>query len=562
MAPKPLTAQDLLNLAGVFAGTLGGQFRKMAGQSGILPPTRQGPREGIEAARGVFKAPTPSVKPGGGATYQLGATAGPAPAPAARAVRPEPPVSPVFQPPATPALRSTATPTVNQPSLPIVSRPTGSPELARQLEARESIKLMADDAGNQFYVGPGGRVLSEREVVEAYAGRIPSAVETSPITSQAIQGPVKPSLPVLDPKGTVYKQPSLFGPADNPAVRAFYEAGGQPRAFAYKKAGGFDAETQLGPRAFVEDMSGNLVPSSSRVFSGEAPGQLPLNLRTDITSAWSPKGAELRNLLSNLQGRLPLIALGTAGATAATGAAFNLLGGEETPLGPTTAKPPASLEEQTAPNNVDATVIAEQTEVAEAAARDLAAGGLAATTQRFSDRNSNLRQAAQAAAASARLDPSRTGGAPTTPTKGTVGAPADYKQIAQYYAARRQEALKPKSVDQTVLELQASGALDKAGIAQWAASNPVLAYELNQKLRSRDISQQSQNVVGAEITSPLGSNVNNLVPGSTQGLIDAAEGKDPAIKDVTNATVSTSIAPMPRDMQAFFNRVGFQNRVY
>ncbi|NBS71802.1 hypothetical protein EBT31_23235, partial [bacterium] len=199
---------------------------------------------------------------------------------------------------------------------------------------------------------------------------------------------------------------------------------------------------------------------------------------------------------------------------------------------------------------------------ARAAAADLAAGGAAAQTQRYSSGDSNLRQAAQAAAASARLDPSRTGGAPTTPTKGTVGAPADYKQIAQYYAARRQEALKPKATEQTILELQASGALDKTGIAQWAAANPVLAYELNQKLRSRDISQQSQNIVGAEITSPLGSNVQNLVPGSTQGLIDVAEGKDPAIKDVTNAAVSTSIAPMPRDMQAFFNRVGFQNRAY
>ena len=468
MPAKPLTAQDLLNLAGVFAGTLGGQFRKLAGQSGVLP---NAPRLDIESVQGVFRAPKPSAKPGGGAKY---------------------------------VMEATPTPTVRRPEPPVVS----------------------------------------------------------PTTSQAIQGPVRASLPELDPAGTVYRQPSLFGPADNPAVKAFYEAGGQPRAFSYKKAGGFDPETQLGPRAFVEDISETLVPSSSRVFTGEAPGQLPLNLRTDITSAWSPKGAQLRNVLSSLQGRLPLIALGTAGVAAATGAGLNLLGGEETPLGPTTAKPPGSMEEQTAPNNIDATVAASQTEAAEAAARDLAAGGLAAATQRFSDRGSNLSQAAQAAAASARLDPSRTGGAPTTPTRGDFGAPADYKRIAEYYAARRQEATKPKSIDKTILELQASGALDKPGIAQWAAANPVLAYELTQKLRPRDISQQSQNVVSAEITAPIGSNVQNLVPGSVQGRIDAAEGKDSAIKEVTDASVSTSIAPMPRDMQAFFNRVGFQNRVY
>lgn len=559
MAPKPLTVQDVLNLAGVFSGMLGGQFRKLAGQSGVLPPVRQAAREGIEATRGIFRAPSSAAKSIEAPRYPMGGGSTPA------VPRPEPPVAGVFQPPTTPALRTRApespvtVPTVTQPSFPGVSRPKVSPELARRIEAQGSIKLMADDAGNQFYIGPGGRVLSPREVDEAFAGITPKYIDTNPAVPGAMQGPVRAALPDLDPKGTVYRQPTLFSPADNPAVRAFYEAGGQPKAFAHKKAGGFDAASQL-----VRES--DEVPSL--VYGPRpdgAPGQLPLNLRTDITSAWSPKGAELRNLMANLQGRLPLlVGLGTAGATAAGVTALNMMGGggEETPLGPTTARPPASVEEQTAPNNVDATREVLQSEAARAAAADLAAGGAAAQTQRYSSGDSNLRQAAQAAAASARLDPSRTGGASTTPTKGTVGAPADYKQIAQYYAARRQEALAPKTTDQTILDLQARGVLDKTGIAQWAAANPVLAYELNQKLRSRDISQQSQNIVGAEITSPLGSNVQNLVPGSTQGLIDAAEGKDPAIKDVTNAAVSTSIAPMPRDMQAFFNRVGFQNRAY
>lgn len=487
MAPKPLTAQDLLNLAGVFAGTLGGQFRKLAGQSGVLPPARQAAREGIEGVRGIFNAAPAAAKPAAAARYAMEGS----PVPTVR--RPEPSVMGVFQAPSTPAVR------VQQPP---VAAPT--------------------------------------------------------ISQGSMQGPVRAVLPELDAPGTTYKQTSIFSPADNPAVRSFYETGGQPKAFAYKKAEGFDAASQL---VRESDEIPSLVYGPR---PDGAPGQLPLNLRTDITSAWSPKGAELRNLMANLQGRLPLlVGLGTAGATAAGITAFNLAGGgEETPLGPTTAKPPGSLEEQTAPNNVDATIGAAQTEAARAAAADVAAGGLAAQTQRFSERDSNLRQAAQAAAASARLDPSRTGGVQTAPTKGSVGAPADYKKIAEYYAARRQEATKPKSVDQSILDLQARGALDQPGIAQWAASNPVLAYELSQKLRARDISQQPKNVIGAEITSSLGSNVQNLVPGSTQGLIDAAEGKDPAIKDVTNAAVSTSIAPMPRDMQAFFNRVGFQNRVY
>lgn len=559
MAPKPLTAQDVLNLAGVFSGMLGGQFRKLAGQSGVLPPSRPGAREGIEAVRGIFRAPSPAAKPAAASRYPMGGGSTPA------VPRPEPPVAGVFQPPAAPALRTRApeppvtVPTVTQPSFPGVSRPTGSPELARRIEAQESVKLMADDAGNQYYIGPGGRVLSPREVDEAFDGITPKSIDTNPAVQGAMQGPVRAALPDLDPKGTVYRQPTLFSPGDNPAVRAFYEAGGQPKAFAYKKAGGFDAASQL---VRESDEIPSLVYGPR---PDGAPGQLPLNLRTDITSAWSPKGAELRNLMVNLQGRLPLIAgLGTAGVVATGATALNLMGrgGEETPLGPTTAKPPVSVEEQTAPNNVDATREVLQSEAARAAAADLAAGGAAAQTQRYSSGDSNLRQAAQAAAASARLDPSRTGGAQTAPTKGTVAAPADYKQIAQYYAARRQEALKPKTTDQTILELQASGALDKTGIAQWAAANPVLAYELNQKLRSRDISQQSQNIVGAEITSPLGSNVPNLVSGSTQGLIQAAEGQDTALKDVTNGTISTSIAPMPRDMQAFFNRVGFQNRAY
>lgn len=529
MAPKPLTAQDLMNLAGVFSGMLGGQFRKLAGQSGVLPPTRMAPREGIEVPRGVFQPPTSAARPTGGTRVQMGALAGPQ-APPVR--RPEPPVAGIFQPSLTPATRSTVGTRV-QTSVPATPpAPPVQVPLPNQVVTRPAV----DIDPRQVY-GP------------------------------SLQSPVSPvQAEQFIPKNADIFQASLFGRYNpqtvgmSPSQMSSKLRRGATTEFEYAPGGTrtFSDETFIGPL--------QAAPTPPVRAAADAAGttyeQLPLNLRTDITSAWSPKGAAMRNALASLQGKLPLLAgLGAAGVGTAVGMSL-FGGGEETPLGPTTGRVPVSIEEQTAPNNVDATTSAAQSEVARAAAADLAAGTLAASTQRYNDQGSNLRQARQAAEASARLDPSRTGGATTTPTRGDSGAPADYKQIAQYYAARRQEALKPQNVDETILQLQASGALDKAGLAQWAAANPVLAYELNQKLRARDISQQPTNNVGAAITAPLGSNVQNLVPGSTQGRIDAAEGRDPAIFNATDATVSTTIEPMPKELQAFFARAGFQNRAY
>jgi len=526
MAPKPLTAQDLMNLAGVFAGAIGGQFRKAAGRAGVLPAERQLPRETIQSVQGVFTPPAkPAVRAGGGSTFRMGAAETPPAAPPVR--RPEPPVAGIFQPSLTPVVRSTAQSSVQAPP---VNVPTPS-----QVVTRPSVEIDPRQVYGPSLEAPAPSVQAERFI----------------------------------PKGAEIFQPSLMGRYNpqtqnmSPTQMSGKFRKGFASEFEYAPGGTrtFSDETFVGPLQAAPTPSVRATPDAA----GTVYDQLPLNLRTDITSAWTPQGAALRNALTNLQGKLPLLAgLGTAGITAAGVTAYNLFGGqgEEAPLGPTTSAPPVSLEEETAPNNVDASRAAAQTETARAAAADLAGGDLSARTQRFSDRDSNLTQARQAAEASARLDPSRTGGAATAPTRSDVGAPADYKQIAQYYAARRQEALKPKTTDETLLELQATGALDKPGIAQWAAANPVLAYELNQKLRARDISQQSQNNVGATITAPLGSNVQNLVPGSTQGLIDAAEGRDPAIKNVTDATVTTTIAPMPKELQAFFARAGFQNRAY
>lgn len=516
MAPKPLTAQDLMNLAGVFSGMLGGQFRKLAGQSGVLPPARVAPREGIEVPRGVFQPPTSAARPTGGTRVRLDA---PTTAPTPSIRRPEPPVAGVFQPPLTPAVRSASQPPIQVPTpSQVVTRPP------------------VDIDPRQVY-GPSLQAPSPSVRAEQF---IPEGAE---VFQPSLMGRYNPQTAQMPPS-------QMSSKLRRGATTEFEYAPGGTRTFS--------DETFIGPL--------QAAPTPRVRAAADAAGttydQLPLNLRTDITSAWSPKGAAMRNALASLQGKLPLLAgLGAAGVGATVGMSI-LGGGEETPLGPTTGSIPGSVEEQTAPNNVDAAASAAQSEAARAAAADLAAGATAARTQRYSDADSNLRQARQSAEASARLDPSRTGGAATRPTRGDAGAPADYRQIAQYYAARRQEALKPKSVDETILQLQASGALDKPGIAQWAAANPVLAYELNQKLRARDISQQSQNNVGATITAPLGSNVQNLVPGSTQGLIDAAEGRDPAIKDVTNAAVSTTIEPMPKELQAFFARAGFQNRAY
>lgn len=342
--------------------------------------------------------------------------------------------------------------------------------------------------------------------------------------------------PVPEAPGTTFRQTSLFSPADNEALQAFYQRGGLPRDISYKsKAGlpGLEPEAQLGARAFIEGPEGRLIPSSSRIFTGEAEGQLPLNISTQIASRLSdaPRNrlaGAVQNLTEFL--RSP-VGVGTSLGAAGIGAgalAYELLRGREA------ASPEAPLQTPMGPT----------TESADA-------GGVVNDPQAAQNRQANLAgQIAASMSPGARAnipEPTYTGaGGQTRITQrgedeALTAAKQQYARpqnaLAAEYARRRQYAEDPGNKAQILNQLAQRGVLDTPELMAWAGQNPMLAYELLRKagggtLPSQQVPQPTQKV----ITAPAGSNTANNMIGNTTATAEATLGGTQGASDLRGFT--------------------------
>jgi hypothetical protein len=147
-----------------------------------------------------------------------------------------------------------------------------------------------------------------------------------------------------------------------------------------------------------------------------------------------------------------------------------------------------------------------------------------------------------------------------------VAAPdmARYPQAGTYYAERARFANQPGMAGKIAQQLQTTGVSQTANFDAWARQNPTLAYELLKKYEARDISQQTPNVVTATPTAELGTNVPNLIEGSTAETGKVLDGANPALKNATEGRLNPSIEHMPVELQRYFSRAGFgfPNRGY
>lgn len=127
---------------------------------------------------------------------------------------------------------------------------------------------------------------------------------------------------------------------------------------------------------------------------------------------------------------------------------------------------------------------------------------------------------------------------------------------ADYYAQRKAYVSQPgvrENIMERLVAMDARYGDPTSGLAQWAAANPTLAYELSQKSAPRDISQQSQNVQSTVITTPLGTNPrNNPIGNSVEAANVAVDGADPALRDATAPQTSVMLQklPMPQEIRA------------
>ena len=537
------SAQDILRQVGPAAMMAGGEFsnlvRQFARQTGLLQPTV---RESVQAgARGAFEAGQAALRQGPKQAYRLGQEVGKQAAQPIR--RAQPAVRGIFDVPTTPALR---TPPAAQPQ-----RAPGFPSVKGTVDPAENLKLYQDPSGRQFYVDALGRELTPAELTTAMRTGVGNAPVVTRVGDQIVVRPGGvPSLeaptpgvrpPVPEAPGTTYRQTSLFSPADNEALQAFYQRGGLPRDISYKSKGGLpglEPEAQLGARAFVEDASGRLVPSSSRIFPGEVEGQLPLNISTQIASRLSdaPRnllGSTVRNL-SGFVKENPLLATsigsGALGGGLLAAYAMQQQGTQQNP-----AAPEAPLQTQMGPT----------TESADA-------GGLVNDPQAAQIRQAKIAReiaAGMSPGARATLPEPRYRGADGQTVivqrgqdEGLTAAKQQYVKpqnaLAAAYARRQQYAESPANKAQIISQLAQRGILDTPELIAWAGENPTLAYDLLRKvagggtLPSQQVPQPMQKV----ITASAGSNNFNNMIGNTAATAEATLGGTQGSSDLRGFT--------------------------
>jgi hypothetical protein len=349
--------------------------------------------------------------------------------------------------------------------------------------------------------------------------------------------------PIPEAPGTTYRQTSLFSPADNEALQAFYQRGGLPRDISYKsKTGlpGLEPEAQLGGRAFVEDASGRLVPSSSRIFPGEVEGQLPLPISTQIASRLSdaPRnllGSTIRNLSEFVrENPLETVAIGSTALGAGGLLAYamqqqrgqqNLAAPEaalETPMGPTTESADAGnlINDPQAAANRQARIAREMADAMDPSAR--ARATMPKPVYRGAEGQTVI------------ITPGRDEA--LTAAKQQYTKPQ--RELQDYYKQREAYAGFPANKAEVISELTKRGVLDSPQLVAWAGANPELAYELLRKatgsntLPSQQVPQETQKV----ITTPAGSNNANNMIGNTSATAEAAVLGTQGASDLKNFT--------------------------
>ena len=118
--------------------------------------------------------------------------------------------------------------------------------------------------------------------------------------------------------------------------------------------------------------------------------------------------------------------------------------------------------------------------------------------------------------------------------------------LSKMYAEQAAAATQPGVSDATVGELQGMGVLNTPELAEWGRANPTLAYRLLQEQKARRpvmASQQSINVTGKQLMSPMGSDVGRNAVGNSQAAMAGGTAYGSDMKAATRAYESPVIQP-------------------
>jgi hypothetical protein len=134
-------------------------------------------------------------------------------------------------------------------------------------------------------------------------------------------------------------------------------------------------------------------------------------------------------------------------------------------------------------------------------------------------------------------------------------SPERYRSIEEYAAARQAYGQAEPEIQELMKYMEGQSSSIGGGLAMWAESNPVLAYEYQRRqLVNPAANQQSaESITTTTVTSPIGSQIDAAAVGNAQATADAAVNPSQGAFDMVGAT-APQVQPNLQRVKEFIQR--------
>ena len=134
-------------------------------------------------------------------------------------------------------------------------------------------------------------------------------------------------------------------------------------------------------------------------------------------------------------------------------------------------------------------------------------------------------------------------------------SPERYRSIEEYAAARQAYGQAEPEIQELMKYMEGQSPSIGGGLAMWAESNPVLAYEYQRRqLVNPAANQQSaESITTTTVTSPIGSQIDAAAVGNAQATADAAVNPSQGAFDMVGAT-APQVQPNLQRVKEFIQR--------
>jgi hypothetical protein len=142
-------------------------------------------------------------------------------------------------------------------------------------------------------------------------------------------------------------------------------------------------------------------------------------------------------------------------------------------------------------------------------------------------------------------------------------SPERYRSIEDYAAARQAYAQAKPEIQQLMKYMEGQSPSIGGGLAMWASSNPVLAYNFQQRQLANPAAKQqsAESITTTAVTSPIGTQLDAAAVGNAQATAQAALEPTQGAFDMVDAT-RPQVQPNLQRVQEFIQRQAPRSAMY